>query len=56
MGVLKGASLPDALVTGLLCVALVPLGVRMLRGRLPAPAGASGGAELVNRGSWAVAW
>ncbi|MGW3351484.1 hypothetical protein ACWDA3_49990 [Nonomuraea rubra] len=39
MGVLKGASLPDALVTGLLCVALVPLGVRMLRGRLPAPAG-----------------
>ncbi|MEV0196553.1 hypothetical protein [Nonomuraea sp. NPDC050691] len=33
MGVLKGASIPDVLVTALLCVALVPLGVRMLRGR-----------------------
>ncbi|MGI5285294.1 hypothetical protein ACQEVF_18435 [Nonomuraea polychroma] len=39
MGVLKGASIPDALVTALLCVALVPLGVRMLRDRLPVPAG-----------------
>ncbi|GAA3222347.1 hypothetical protein [Nonomuraea helvata] len=41
MGVLKGASLPDALVTALLCVALVPLGVRVLRDRPPAPAGRS---------------
>ncbi|WP_188194517.1 hypothetical protein [Nonomuraea sp. SYSU D8015] len=39
MGVLKGASIPDVLVTGLLCVALVPLGVRVLRERLPARAG-----------------
>ncbi|MEV4110706.1 hypothetical protein [Nonomuraea sp. NPDC049695] len=39
MGVLKGASLPDVLVTALLCVALVPLGVRVLRDRPPAPAG-----------------
>ncbi|MEV0387303.1 hypothetical protein [Nonomuraea sp. NPDC050643] len=39
MGVLKGASLPDALVTALLCVALVPLGVRVLRDRVPLPAG-----------------
>jgi hypothetical protein len=39
MGVLKAASIPDALVTALLCVALVPLGVRMLRDRLPVPAG-----------------
>ncbi|MBN6057252.1 hypothetical protein JYK22_35340, partial [Nonomuraea sp. RK-328] len=36
MGVLKGASIPDVLVTVLLCVALVPLGVRILRGRQPA--------------------
>ncbi|MGW0192331.1 hypothetical protein [Nonomuraea sp. NPDC003201] len=35
MGVLKGSSIPDVLVTGLLCVALVPLGARMLRDRLP---------------------
>ncbi|MGI5286103.1 hypothetical protein ACQEVF_22580 [Nonomuraea polychroma] len=35
MGVLKGASIPDVLVTGLLCVALVPLGVQVLRERLP---------------------
>ncbi|MEV0144772.1 MULTISPECIES: hypothetical protein [unclassified Nonomuraea] len=41
MGVLKGASIPDVLVTGLLCVALVPLGVRMLRDRLPTPTGRS---------------
>ncbi len=39
MGVLKGASIPDVLVTGLLCVALVPLGVRMLQDRLTIPAG-----------------
>lgn len=39
MGVLKGASIPDVLVTALLCVALVPLGVRVLRDRLPVPAG-----------------
>ncbi|RVX45216.1 hypothetical protein EDD27_8003 [Nonomuraea polychroma] len=39
MGVLKGASIPDVLVTGLLCVALVPLGVQVLRDRLPASAG-----------------
>ncbi|MBF8189674.1 hypothetical protein ITP53_28870 [Nonomuraea sp. K274] len=41
MGVLKGASIPDVLVTVLLCVALVPLGVRVLRDRLPTPAGRS---------------
>lgn len=41
MGVLKSASIPDVLVTGLLCVALVPLGVRVLRDRLPAPGGRS---------------
>jgi hypothetical protein len=39
MGVLKGASIPDVLVTALLCVALVPLGVRVLRDRLPVPPG-----------------
>lgn len=39
MGVLKAASIPDVLVTALLCVALVPLGVRMLQDRMPAPAG-----------------
>ncbi|MFI7642845.1 hypothetical protein [Nonomuraea sp. NPDC049400] len=39
MGVLKGASIPDVLVTGLLCVALVPLGARMPRERPPVPAG-----------------
>lgn len=41
MGVLKGASIPDVLVTGLLCVALVPMGARMLGERLPAPTGRS---------------
>lgn len=41
MGVLKGASIPDVLVTGLLCVALVPLGAQTLRDRLPAPTGRS---------------
>jgi hypothetical protein len=41
MGVLKGASVPDVLVTGLLCVALVPLGVQVWRGRPSAPAGRS---------------
>jgi hypothetical protein len=41
MGVLKGASIPDVLVTGLLCVALVPLGARVLLDRLPAPTGRS---------------
>ncbi|MCP2362469.1 hypothetical protein HD597_009489 [Nonomuraea thailandensis] len=41
MGVLKGASVPDVLVTGLLCVALVPLGVRVSRGWLPALTGRS---------------
>jgi hypothetical protein len=45
MGVLKGASIPDVLVTALLCVALVPLGVRMLRDRGPAP-----GRDLAGRG------
>ncbi|GAA3184601.1 hypothetical protein GCM10010486_61330 [Nonomuraea roseoviolacea subsp. carminata] len=35
MGVLKGASVPDVLVTVLLCVALAPLGVRLLRGLPP---------------------
>lgn len=39
MGVLKGSSIPDVLVTGLLCVALVPLGVRTLRDQLTVPAG-----------------
>jgi hypothetical protein len=39
VGVLKGASIPDVLVTGLLCVALVPLGARVLRGRPPVPGG-----------------
>ncbi|WP_143082255.1 hypothetical protein [Nonomuraea wenchangensis] len=39
MGVLKGASIPDVLVTGLLAVALVPLGAQVLRDRLPVPAG-----------------
>ncbi|MEV5557186.1 hypothetical protein AB0L44_26310 [Nonomuraea wenchangensis] len=39
MGVLKGASIPDVLVTGLLAVALIPLGVQVLRDRLPVPAG-----------------
>ncbi|MEV0625953.1 hypothetical protein [Nonomuraea wenchangensis] len=39
MGVLKGASIPDVLVTGLLAVALIPLGAQVLRDRLPAPAG-----------------
>ncbi|MFI6743184.1 hypothetical protein ACIBI9_60750 [Nonomuraea sp. NPDC050451] len=39
MGVLKGASIPDVLVTALLCVALVPLGVRMPQDRPPVPAG-----------------
>ncbi|WP_049566840.1 hypothetical protein [Nonomuraea sp. SBT364] len=39
MGVLKGASIPDVLVTVLLCVALIPLGVAVLRGRTVAPAG-----------------
>lgn len=41
MGVLKAASIPDVLVTALLCVALVPLGTRVLRGRLVAPTGRS---------------
>ncbi|MEV2272078.1 hypothetical protein [Nonomuraea africana] len=41
MGVLKAASIPDVLVTVLLCVALVPLGVQLLRDRLPAPTGRS---------------
>ncbi|SDI55760.1 hypothetical protein [Nonomuraea jiangxiensis] len=41
MGVLKGASVPDVLVTGLLCVALVPLGVQVLRDRPPVPIGRS---------------
>jgi hypothetical protein len=41
MGVLKGASIPDVLVTGLLCVALVPLGAQVLRDRPPAPTGRS---------------
>ncbi|NUW37628.1 hypothetical protein HTZ77_40430 [Nonomuraea sp. SMC257] len=40
VGVLKGASIPDVLVTVLLCVALAPLGVRMLRG-LPPDRGAA---------------
>lgn len=39
MGVLKAASMPDVLVAVLLCVALVPLGTRVLRERLPAPTG-----------------
>ncbi|MFI7452185.1 hypothetical protein ACIBQX_32140 [Nonomuraea sp. NPDC049714] len=39
MGVLKAASVPDVLVTVLLCVALVPLGVQVLRERSPAPSG-----------------
>ncbi|MFI6992204.1 hypothetical protein [Nonomuraea wenchangensis] len=39
MGVLKGASIPDVLVTGLLAVALIPLGAQVLRDRLPVPAG-----------------
>ncbi|MEV5322815.1 hypothetical protein ACFMQL_34600 [Nonomuraea fastidiosa] len=39
MGLLKGISVPDVLVTGLLCVALVPLGVRMPQDRLTVPAG-----------------
>ncbi|MGN9786456.1 hypothetical protein ACTMTF_33880 [Nonomuraea sp. ZG12] len=39
MGVLKAASVPDVLVTVLLCVALVPLGTQVLRGRPPAPTG-----------------
>ncbi|MFB4283321.1 hypothetical protein ACBJ59_49020 [Nonomuraea sp. MTCD27] len=41
MGVLKGASIPDVLVAGLLCVALVPLGTQVLRARLPSPIGRS---------------
>ncbi|QFY05889.1 hypothetical protein GBF35_03675 [Nonomuraea phyllanthi] len=41
MGVLKGASIPDVLVTGLLCVPLIPLGAQVLRERLPVPAGRS---------------
>ncbi|TDC10760.1 hypothetical protein E1267_03205 [Nonomuraea longispora] len=41
MGVLKGASIPDVLVTGLLCVALLPMGAQVLRERLPAPTGRS---------------
>lgn len=41
VGVLKGASIPDVLVTGLLCVAMVPLGVQVLRDRLPVPTGRS---------------
>ncbi|MFC4118375.1 hypothetical protein [Nonomuraea zeae] len=41
MGVLKAASIPDVVVTGLLCVALVPLGTQVLRARPPAPAGRS---------------
>jgi hypothetical protein len=39
MGVLKAASVPDVLVTVLLCVALVPLGTQVLRERPPAPTG-----------------
>ncbi|MGW7483601.1 hypothetical protein ACWGH8_34030 [Nonomuraea muscovyensis] len=39
MGVLKAASIPDVLVTALLCVALVPLGTQVLRERPPAPTG-----------------
>ncbi|MFI6387258.1 hypothetical protein [Nonomuraea sp. NPDC050540] len=41
MGVLKSASIPDALVAGLLCVALVPLGVRILGDRPLTPPGRS---------------
>ncbi|GAA3702660.1 hypothetical protein GCM10022224_080580 [Nonomuraea antimicrobica] len=41
MGVLKAASIPDVLVTVLLCVALVPLGTQVLRERLSAPTGRS---------------
>ncbi|MEW9555419.1 hypothetical protein [Nonomuraea sp. NPDC050783] len=41
MGVLKSASIADALVTGLLCVALLPMGARVLRARPPAPTGRS---------------
>lgn len=41
MGVLKGAEIPDVLLTALLCVALVPLGAQMLRDRLPTPTGRS---------------
>jgi hypothetical protein len=39
MGVLKAASVPDVLVTVLLCVALVPLGMHVLRERLPTTTG-----------------
>ncbi|MDF2712776.1 MAG: hypothetical protein K0R62_8428 [Nonomuraea muscovyensis] len=39
MGVLKAASIPDVLVTALLCVALVPLGTQVLRERPLAPTG-----------------
>ncbi|MEV0612527.1 hypothetical protein AB0I81_04315 [Nonomuraea sp. NPDC050404] len=35
MGVLKSALLPHVLITALLCVALVPLGLRVLRDRPP---------------------
>ncbi|WP_336208579.1 hypothetical protein [Nonomuraea sp. LPB2021202275-12-8] len=41
MGVLKAASIPDVLVTALLCVALVPLGAQVLRARPPVPTGRS---------------
>ncbi|GAA2776545.1 hypothetical protein [Nonomuraea dietziae] len=41
MGVLKAASIPDVLVTVLLCMALVPLGTRVLRERPPVPTGRS---------------
>ncbi|MEU8104630.1 hypothetical protein AB0C18_13015 [Nonomuraea muscovyensis] len=41
MGVLKAASIPDVLVTALLCVALVPLGTQVLRERPLAPTGRS---------------
>ncbi|MFI6905958.1 hypothetical protein ACIBKY_32165 [Nonomuraea sp. NPDC050394] len=41
MGVLKSASIPDVLVAALLCVALVPLGVRILANRPTAPSARS---------------
>ncbi|SEG30386.1 hypothetical protein SAMN05444920_102511 [Nonomuraea solani] len=41
MGVLKGASPGDVVVVTMLCVALVPLGVGMLRDRLPVQTGRS---------------
>lgn len=35
MGVLKESTLPDVVCTALMCAALVPLGIQVLRGRLP---------------------